>query len=170
MKRAIILSCVMAAAIGATAFSAQARGFGPGGQGGPGGPGGPGMVFADLDADGDGILTAAELEAFGKARFDAADADKDGFLSLEEMQAQSARQAQERMAKRSERMLEHMDDDGDGQLSFDEMRPDEARRAKMFSRLDGDGNGEISQAEFDAARMQMREHRHERKGNGTPDR
>ncbi|WP_372885959.1 EF-hand domain-containing protein [Shimia sp.] len=165
MKRAILLSCVMATALGVSALSAQARGFGPGG---PGGPGGFAPAFAELDADGDGALTQAELEAFGRARFDAADADSDGFLTPQEMQAHKLEQIKQRMAERNARMLEKKDSDGDGKLSYDEMRPEDSRRDKMFSRLDADGNGEISEAEYDEVRMKMRDHRHGPKGGWQP--
>jgi len=132
MKRAYLISGVLAVAIGVTAFTAQARGFGPGG------PGGPRASFSELDANGDGVLTAAELEAFGKARFDAADADGDGFLTIDEMHAHKLQQMEEKKAERGAKMLEHKDTDGDGKLSFDEMRPNEKRQEKMFGKLDAD--------------------------------
>ena len=77
-------------------------GRGPGGPGGPDGqrpngprPGGPpgggqgrgGGMLAMLDANKDGAVTRAELNAAMTARFKAADADKNGWLSLNEFQA-----------------------------------------------------------------------------------
>ncbi len=148
---------MLAVAVGVTAISARARGFGPGG------PGGPRASFSDLDANGDGVLTVAELEAFGKARFDATDADGDGFVTIEEMHAHMMQQMQEKKTERGAKILEHKDTDGDGKLSFEEMRPSDKRQDKMFGKLDADGNGEISQEEFAQAQMKMRDHRKDRR-------
>jgi len=126
--------------------------------------GGPGMgmhqrpAFEDLDADGDGQVTQAEMLAHAQARFGAADADGDGRLSLEEMQAQARARADEMAA----RMLERMDRDGDGALSFDEM-PGQRRESgmeRMFGRADADGDGSLSAEEFQRAGARMGRHHH----------
>jgi len=45
------------------------------------------MVFALMDADGDGALSLAEFQAAHERIFKAIDSNKDGKLTLEEMQA-----------------------------------------------------------------------------------
>ena len=45
------------------------------------------MVFALMDADGDGALSLAEFQAAHERIFKAMDSNKDGKLTLEEMQA-----------------------------------------------------------------------------------
>jgi len=45
------------------------------------------MVFALMDADGDGVLSLAEFQAAHERIFKAIDSNKDGKLTLEEMQA-----------------------------------------------------------------------------------
>lgn len=160
MKRALIITGVLATAIGVTALSAQARGFGPGGPGGAGG-----ASFSELDADGDGLVTAAEMEAFGKSRFEQTDTDGDGFVTLEEMQAHMLKEAEARFAKHGDKMLSRKDANGDGKLSFEEMRPSEKRQEKMLGRIDTNGDGAISQSEFDEARAKMRDHRRNQKGD-----
>ena len=45
------------------------------------------MVFALMDADGDGVLSLAEFQAAHERIFKAMDSNKDGKLTLEEMQA-----------------------------------------------------------------------------------
>ena len=45
------------------------------------------MVFALMDADGDGTLSLAEFQAAHERIFKAMDSNKDGKLTLEEMQA-----------------------------------------------------------------------------------
>lgn len=97
--------------------------------------------FAEVDADKDGKVTAAEMRAAREARFAKADADGDGKLTVEELDA--ARKA-ERL-ERLKRMVVWLDADGDGMLSVDEF---DQRRGRMLSRLDGDGDGALSQEEM----------------------
>lgn len=156
MKRALILTGVLAATISATAISAQARGFGPGGP--------QPLSFSELDTNGDGQVTAAELEALGQKRFEQSDTDGDGFVTLEEMKANMLKQAEERFEKHGAKMLERKDANGDGKLSFEEMSPNETRKEKMFGHMDANGDGAISEAEFDEARAKMRDHRKGRWG------
>ncbi|MDG1169077.1 MAG: EF-hand domain-containing protein [Sulfitobacter sp.] len=135
-----------------------------------------GAMFAQIDADGDGAVTAQELSAHAAARFAAADADKDGFLTAQEMlmirggkraekmlerfdtdgngqlsAAELDAAVQERGGKRAKRMMERLDANNDGKLALDEMT---AHRdpAKMFERLDKDKNGSLSAEEFAKAR------------------
>jgi Ca2+-binding EF-hand superfamily protein len=129
-------------------------------KGGPGGHGfkGERMSFEQLDADGSGEVTQAEMEAAKAARFAAADANGDGVLSAEELAAQASAQ----ITERTTRMIERFDTDGDGALSQEEM-PKPRRggdSAKMFERLDADGSGGISKEEFENGR------KHSRRGGG----
>jgi Ca2+-binding EF-hand superfamily protein len=116
--------------------------------------------FDTIDADKDGKISIAELEAHRKAEFAAADANGDGALSADELQAQM----QARMlAARSARMIENMDDDGNGTLSEAEMG--EGPIAANFARIDTDNDGMISKEEAEAAR----EHRRKRGDRGGMD-
>jgi Ca2+-binding EF-hand superfamily protein len=60
-------------------------------QGGPGGGDGGGRGFGGgfgrADADADGVITRAEVEAQTRDRFARLDADKDGTVTPDEMQA-----------------------------------------------------------------------------------
>ncbi|MEQ9330428.1 EF-hand domain-containing protein [Thalassobaculum sp.] len=119
--------------------------------------------FAAADADGDGKLTAAEMQAAHKARFAKADVNGDGKLSVDELD--EARKA-ERM-ERLNRMVVWLDADGDGMLSVDEFDP---RRGHMLSRMDRDGDGALSQEEM---REAGKRYRHgnggHHGGHGAPD-
>jgi len=159
-KRKTLVLSVTAAAIAATtlfgAGIAQARG-GHGGER----PGAE-FIFEELDANGDGVVTQAEIDAHAAARFAKSDTDGDGNLSVEEMVATAEARMQERMkrgsekmAKRTERMIERKDTNDDGMLSMAELQDGKQRGGKIFERMDTDGDGAISRAEFDAAKAHM---------------
>ncbi|WP_291729537.1 EF-hand domain-containing protein [Leisingera sp. F5] len=138
MKHVTFIAAIVAVAGMAAGGAALAKGYGHHG---------PKMSFEEIDADGNGEVTKAEIQALKEARFSKADADGDGKLTLEEMQAHAQARANERAA----RMLERFDKDGDGALSKDEM-PQPRRAGRMFDRMDADGSGGISKEEFEEAR------------------
>jgi len=101
--------------------------------------------FSEIDTDGNGAITQAELQARAQMRFNTVDADGDGLVTAEEMSAQ----ARDGVSRRVERMISRRDANDDGALSFDEMIGDSA--GKGFARMDADGDGSISEEEFAAA-------------------
>lgn len=150
MKKTHLIAGLSAFAILATAAVVQAR---------PGSHGGPQMgferpAFAELDADGDGQLTAEEFAAHAKARFDAADTDGDGALSAAEMAARAQAEMAKRMEQRMSQMIERRDTNGDGMLSFDEAAP-QAGKGPLFGRIDANGDGTVTAEEY-AAMAQKR--------------
>lgn len=151
MKHSSFIAVIVAVAGVAVSGAAMAKGIGHHG---------PKMSFEEIDTDGNGEVTKAELQALKEARFAAADSNGDGVLSLEEMQAQG----RERAAERAARMLERFDKNGDGALSKDEL-PQPRRAGKMFDRMDGDGSGGISKQEFEEARMNHRGKRRHKPGS-----
>ena len=142
--RLALLAAAVAAGLGVSAATAQgmddmAPGMGP-----------RALDFATADADGDGLLTPEELTGWAEARFAAADADADGALSAEEMADAASEAMAGRIAERTARMVERMDDDGDGLLQYSEIEARMPRPAMIFDRLDTDGDGAISSEEFAA--------------------
>lgn len=134
---------------------------------GPGGPAGRGdrllEMFDSIDADKDGKVTEAELDAYRAAEFKAADANSDGILSAEELTQQHLARMAERAADRSARMIESLDGNGDGSLSADEM--DQSARERGFAQIDRDDDGAISKDEAEAARERFADgRRHHRRG------
>jgi Ca2+-binding EF-hand superfamily protein len=130
--------------------------------------------FAQMDANGDGQLTAEEIVARSAARFAAADSDGDGAITLDEMKAQArsndrfmarfdadkdgtlsaeelAKAEDSRMGKRAAKHFERMDADNSGGITLEEMQ---ARRdpAEMVAKLDADNSGAVSLEEFANAR------------------
>jgi hypothetical protein len=82
------------------------------------GPGGEGIPdFATLDTNGDGVLTAAELESAKANRLGEVDANGDGFITADEMMVLMQARMAEQATKRFERMLGHADANDDGKLS-----------------------------------------------------
>ena len=116
---------------------------------------GPMAAFERFDADGDGRVTAAEVEAFRTARFAEFDADGDGQVSRQEFMDHAAARAGERAGG----MFDRLDADGDGILSRDAL---EARRGswpggeRMIERFDADGDGAVTQEEIAGFREEMR--------------
>lgn len=116
---------------------------------------GPRATFEELDANGDGNLTKEEMQAHRKARMASADADGDGNISKAELEAQIASKSSERVSRRVDRMMEHLDTNSDGLISVAELDAAAEKRASKrggrgFEKADSDGNGSISKAEFEA--------------------
>lgn len=130
--------------------------------------------FEMLDADKDGKLTQAELDAHKTQEFAKADTNGDGMLSSEEMLARAKAQMGERMAKRISGMIARVDTDKDGMLSASEMQA-MPRGKGMFDRMDADNDGTITAEEYTAhkPRRGMRDGKHRGSGsrmhqNGKP--
>jgi 5-hydroxyisourate hydrolase-like protein (transthyretin family) len=122
------------------------RRHGPAGQDGRTGAGGPhGGILARADANGDGVVTQAELLAQVQARFVAEDANRDGRVDASERPARGP-------------MTRRGNANGDGAITLAEQRD---RALKLFARMDANHDGRIDAAE----RFAMRE-RMERRGRG----
>lgn len=141
-------------------------GFGPGDGDALTGRGGGifAIQFADLDTDGDGKITEAELTARAEAlvagRLAEVDTDGDGMVTAAEIEAQALARIEARGAMRpgamdpaqmaktmAERMIAARDTDGDGQLSGAELSP-ELDVATLVDRFDTDDDNAWSAEEF----------------------
>lgn len=143
-------------------------------QPGPDGPGeAPGAEFlaerfAEVDTNGDGVITEAEARAKAEADFAAADTDGNG--SLDEDEARAAHEARReerhaafeaaREARRAGRGdgpgrgFEHVDDNDNGAIDEDEFTE---RGMRLFTGADLDENGEVTQTEMQLAARYMME-------------
>ena len=140
MKNTTVIA-IMVASITAIAAPAFADGQRGGGKNRP--------SFAELDADNDGQISLADIQAAGAARFATIDTNQDGSISKEEMLAHAAGEHTNRMERRANRMINRMDTDGNGTIELSEMQSN-GRGEKMIERLDADGNGTVSSEEFEA--------------------
>lgn len=131
---------LLAGALSAGVSVADDRGHGwRGWHHGPGG-GRAYEMFDNFDANGDGEVTAAEVEQVRNERFSQFDADGDGSLSLEEYQALWMDAMRERMVDRFQRH----DDDGDAMVTAEEFAEPFGR---IVRRLDRDGDGAVTMDE-----------------------
>lgn len=148
---AVALAVALAAAAATLPVMTQARGM-------PGIGDGPGMMpdFDQFDADKDGKVTEAEVAAFRTNMVAGADADKDGLLSVEELTAHEVKMIEAMAARHAARRIADQDANGDGKLSAEEMLA-APMPAAIFARMDADGDGAVTEAEFDEARAEMQE-------------
>lgn len=155
-KTGLALAALFAATMASGAFAER----GPGGRGN--------MLlemFDTIDADKDGKVTEAELDAHRAAEFAAADANSDGMLNAAELTDQHLARMADRAADRSARLIENLDDNGDGNLSAEEM--DERVRERGFARMDKNDDGAISKDEAEDAMDRFADgRRHSRRGMG----
>lgn len=118
-------------------------------------------AFSALDADGDGKVTPAEMQAYGAARaadhFARADTDANGALSETELRAAAEKAPKGgRGARHVTRMLKRLDSDNSGDLTLAEFqsRPQrqgkEAPDSRILARFDTDKDGALSAAEYSA--------------------
>ena len=152
--RTKILLGTLAAGVVATTLvvgHAEAGGRGWGGpHGGAGGPGGRigwagDEVFDQADADKDGVLTRAEVDAFRADKLRRFDANGDAKLALEEFQGLWAEMTRPMQV----RAFQFVDANGDGQLSDEEMRrPLDA----LVDRLDRNDDGSVARDELRGGR------------------
>ena len=107
--------------------------------------------FDAIDADGDGVLSEAEMQQFSarafEERFAITDANGDGALNGAEMEALRS----ERNDRRIERVMGRLDRNDDGLLQYSELSQ-VAGRNRIFGRLDANQDGEVSRDEFERRR------------------
>ncbi|MGB0671773.1 MAG: EF-hand domain-containing protein [Rhodospirillales bacterium] len=132
-------------------FGSQGGGYHAHYQGGPQmGKGGFGrhnggrfgrMTFLEsYDADGDGDVTAKELEDGRAADLKTFDADKNGSLTIQEFEGLFAKHIRTNMV----RAFQRLDRDGDGQVSKGEQ---DRALSFMVNRMDRDGDGVLERFE-----------------------
>ena len=148
MKPTVFTSATLGLILAMAATGAIAQEQGPG-RGAPGA-----MLIERFDADGDGAVTQAEIDAYRGARFAEADTDGDGFLTAAEMtafaQAQREVRQQERRTAMATALVDRLDTDDDGRLSAEEAA--QGTRMLPFDRIDADSDGAITADELRQAR------------------
>ncbi|MEO1199816.1 MAG: hypothetical protein AAFX39_11385 [Pseudomonadota bacterium] len=132
-------------------------------------------MLGAADADGDGAVTDAEIDALRAEAFTSMDLDGDGILSDDEIEAarQAAIEAMRNVMALApvvgpEFMMNFLserpdpDTNGDGQI--DESEFVEAR-GRGFTRIDENGDGDVSAEEIERVRDHMRDRRGPHRGD-----
>jgi Ca2+-binding EF-hand superfamily protein len=147
------MSRVLSAALAALSVAAFA-GFAQAQMGA--GPGSGGGMRPNLDANGDGVVSASEFDELAKQRFQRMDENHDGVIDAGELAALKARMEARRAERpdppqgggkgpggRADRLAE-MDADKDGRITEAEaLAVSQAR----FAKLDQNQDGKLDQAE-----------------------
>lgn len=156
--------------------------------------------FSELDINGNGMITMEEIQARGAAHFASIDLDGSGALDKAEVTEMILTGIQTRMAERESRgsdqadqpdrpdrpmrqapdaariawmadgMIMRFDQDADNLVTAAEMQAKAQNLERLIGRMDTDGDGQISEAEFDAAKARHggRGGRGNRGGHGQP--
>jgi hypothetical protein len=164
MKRSTLAALLGSAAlVVAVPLAAQAE------RGGDRHGGMRGEHMKAVDANGDGDISKAEVEAFQAKIFAEADTNKDGSLTLAEMNAHHEAMEAKRKAERQQAMFAKLDADGNGKVSQAEFAS-QSRAMRGMERMDTDGDGTVTEEEREAARAKMKEHRGKwgHRGDGPP--
>lgn len=111
------------------------------------------LVFAEQDANGDGMIGPEEVVAFDERMFATADANTDGFIDEEEfvvtdMGGAAFAREQGKIAdyeNRKRTLMAEIDESGDGRVSRGEFL---AAIFESFREADADENARIDQSEF----------------------
>jgi EF hand len=108
------------------------------------------VIFDQMDTDHDGQISTAEVTALKSAQFAKADTDANGILDKAELGAVRDRMAQmiAKAGARAASSVTRMDLNGDGDLTLAEY----TATSPMFALLDANGDGAVARAEFDRAR------------------
>lgn len=117
-------------------------------QASPRGPHVP-PLFLRLDRDHDRALEKAEVLRPREERFAKLDANGDGRITADELDAHLKQRLQRRLVRMRYRMLARLDADGDGVISKREFT---ARAMRRFARIDLNGDGRVVPEELRAAR------------------
>jgi len=151
MRKTTIAISILTALTGIAVASAQPGDAGAKGECGGGKHGA--QRFEKLDANGDKVVTKAELLSGATKHFDLADANKDGSVTPAERKAAHEKFAAERFAEG--------DKNKDGALSSDELP---RHFAKMMDKLDANRDGKLTKDELAVmkARHEAREARNPR--------
>jgi len=124
-------------------FGGRGGDEGRGGHGGRGNHGGGDIVrgiLSQADADANGAVTQAEVDAFRAAQVEAADTSGEGNLSLDEFETVYVELIRSQMVD----AFQNLDEDGDASVTPAEL---DARLNGLVEQMDQDGDGALSPAD-----------------------
>jgi Ca2+-binding EF-hand superfamily protein len=111
--------------------------------------------FSSIDTNDDGRLTQDEIEAQLASDFQAQDTNGDGSVSAEEFLIWADIEVTDRSLEQATSVLNRIDDDEDGKIEWPDVEDRADRIASAPSEIDTDRDGNVSEAERDAARQEI---------------
>lgn len=156
-KKTIALTVLATLAIGATTAFAfgpshqrHGMGFGPGNHMGFG----KGKeIFKKLDTNKDGVITRQEAEAVRAERFKKADADNNGTVTAAEIDKVVENRLQRMKVRLRYKMLSRLDKNGDGEISQQEFSK---KSMRLFDMADTNGDDKVTRQEAQQLRQRGR--------------
>ncbi len=111
--------------------------------------------FKMMDTNADGKISRAEHAAGAKQMFTQCDANGDGIVTATEMQAATPAHGEKpgKHDKTAAEKIKEIDQNGDGQLTVAEQ---DAGTLKMFAKMDKNDDGFLSKAECDEGMKMMK--------------
>lgn len=97
--------------------------------------------LTSIDADGDGVISRAELRTAKAARWQQIDRNGDGYLGEDDFPPGAAQRARTQLAE-----IAHLDRNGDGKISRDEFLDGPA---SAFMQADTNSDGILTRSEVD---------------------
>lgn len=139
---ALTLGAVMATGVGVAVFAQTP----PTPMGGPMGM----AAFAQIDTNGDKLLSPDEIRAYVAGQIKGLDANNDGFLTADEIAAKMTQLAHDRILARATAMVARVDKNADGKVSVDELAAMPMPMDRMVERMLKAGGGKITKETFDS--------------------
>ncbi len=110
-------------------------------------------LFERMDANGDGVVTRQEFEAFTKKQFDEMDANHDGKITREELDAAREKHGA-LMREQFNKRFDEADANHDGALSKEEAQK-LPHIAQHFDEIDANHDGKVTRDEIGAYMMKQ---------------
>ncbi|MDX1454766.1 MAG: EF-hand domain-containing protein [Gammaproteobacteria bacterium] len=105
----------------------------------------PHPLLRQVDANKDGEISKTEVDAVQARRFAAIDTDGNGEVSREDILAQARERAEERLQRMADMQIDRLDENGDGVVSQEEFN---ARSDQGFARRDANNDGVLTRGEL----------------------